>query len=334
MDLVQDEIFVFTPKGDLVQLPLGSTPVDFAFALHTEIGVHCGGAKVDGKMVTLDRRLKSGETVDILTNPNKHPSPGWLDTVKTAKARSLIRRWIKRQRYDESRALGLDMLLKIEKAVDKKITAKERTELVEKYHQRDWEQFLASLGTGDISIHSVQNYFGVTEKQKRSKQQTVSEKRPGVSILGMENLLVRYANCCKPLPGDNIIGFVTRGRGLVIHRSNCENVARDSEGLERAIDVQWEPGEDTFFVASIHVEAADRKSLLRDLSSAIARYNCNIRSASMSTKDNISINDFDVDVKNLADLQRLMTEIRKVKGVSTVRRLDMRSPEKIQGSDA
>ena len=334
MDLFQDEVFVFTPKGDLVQLPAGSTPVDFAFALHTEIGIHCAGAKVDSKMVTLDRLLKSGETVDILTNPNKHPSQGWLDTVKTAKARSLIRRWIKRQRYDESRALGLDMLSKIEKGRGKKITDNERMELVEKYHQRDWDQFLASLGVGDVSIHSVQNYFGLTEKQTRSKHPTVSEKRPGVSIQGMGNLLFSYANCCKPLPGDDIIGFVTRGRGLVIHRSSCENVSRDSEAIERAIDVQWEPGDNTFFVASIRVEATNRKSLLSDLSSAIARYNCNIRSANITTRDNIAIDDFDVDVKDLADLQRLMREIQKVKGVNSVKRLDMRSPENVHGSDA
>ncbi|MFC1573818.1 RelA/SpoT family protein [Candidatus Latescibacterota bacterium] len=332
LDLYQDEIFVFTPKGDLIQLPSGSTPVDFAFALHTEIGFHCAGAKVNGKMVTLDKVLKSSETVDILTNPNKQPSPGWLNAVKTAKARSLIRRWIKRQHYDESHALGLDMLSKIEKNKGSKINEKERKKLVEKYHQRNWDQFVANLGTGDVSLHSVQNFFGLTEKHRRGKPHAVADKKPGVSIQGMGNLLISFANCCKPLPGDDIIGFVSRGRGLVVHRSSCENVINNPDNIERAIHIQWEPGDNMFFVASIRIEAANRKSLLSDISSVIAKFNCNIRSANISTKDDIALEDFDVDVKDLSDLQKLMNEIRKIKGVIQVRRLDVRSPENIKSS--
>ncbi|MBN1291649.1 MAG: bifunctional (p)ppGpp synthetase/guanosine-3',5'-bis(diphosphate) 3'-pyrophosphohydrolase [Candidatus Latescibacteria bacterium] len=330
LDLFQDEIFVFTPKGDLIQLPLDSTPVDFAFALHTEIGIHCSGAKVNGRMVTLDRKLVSGEMVEITTNPNKHPSPGWLNTVMTAKARSLIRRWIKRQRYDESFALGLDMLSKIDKVRGEKLTEDDRQNLVEKYHQRNWDQFIASLGSGDISIHSVRNYFGLTDKPKRGKHKTDSKNNVGVSIQGMENLLVSFAECCKPLPGDNIIGFITRGRGMVIHRSDCENVAGKPESIERAIHVDWEPKDNMFFVASLRVEALNRKSLLSDVTSAIARYNCNIRSANIQTQDDIAFEDFNVDVKSLKDLQNLMKEIRKVKGVSRVVRFDMRSPGNIQ----
>jgi len=326
MDLFQDEIFVFTPKGDLIRLPAEATALDFAFALHSEIGLHCSGAKVNGKMVPLDTKLKSGEWVEILTNANKTPNPGWLNFVKTAKARSLIRRWIKRQHFAESRALGVDMISKIEKHLGRKLTEKDHGKLVEKYHQRDWDQFLAALGSGDVSLHSLQNYFGLTEKPKRGRARTGNRTPVGVSIQGMENLLVSFAKCCKPLPGDDIIGFVTRGRGVIIHRSDCENVRGSEEDLERIIRVEWRPAADVSFVASIRVEARNRKNLLHDIISAMARSNCDVRSARITTQDDIAIDDFDVDVKSLADLQHLMGLIRGVKGVSRVIRLDMRAP--------
>ncbi len=176
---------------------------------------------------------------------------------------------------------------------------------------------------------------GLAEQLKNTTEKK-PEKRPpttsapiGVSMQGMENLLVSFAKCCKPLPGDDIIGFVTRGRGLVIHQSDCENVKHALDEAERAIHVDWEPKEDMFFVATIRIEAANRKSLLSDITSAIARFNCNIRSATITTQDDIATGDFDVDVKDLADLQNLMKEVKKVKGVSSVIRRDMRSPEKI-----
>ena len=325
MDLFQDEIFVFTPKGDLLRLPSGATALDFAFALHTEIGLHCSGAKVNSKIVPLDTELKSGEWVEIMTNSNKTPSPGWLNFVKTAKARSLVRRWIKRQHYDESRALGIDMMSKIEKALARKLTDKDRDKVIEKYHQRDWDRFLAALGSGDVSIHSLHNYFGLTEKKKREPVTPVKAD-VGISLQGMENLLVSFAKCCKPLPGDEIIGFVTRGRGVIVHRANCENVRSLGADLERAIHVDWQPARDLSFVASIRIEAQDRKNLLSDITAAISKSNCDVRSAKIMTKDNIAIDDFDVNVKNLKDLEGLMNLVRRVKGVSRVIRLDLRTP--------
>jgi GTP pyrophosphokinase len=325
MNLFQDEIFVFTPKGDLIQLPAGSTPVDFAFALHTEIGLHCSGAKVNGRMVQLNHELRSGQWVDILTTPNKTPNPEWLNVVKTAKARSIIRRWIKRQHYEESKELGIDMIAKIEKQLDAKISNKDREKLIRKYHQRDWDQFIISLGSGDVSLHSVQNYFGLLPQKKPDKH-TLDHKAPvSVSIQGVENLLVSYAKCCKPLPGDEIVGYVTRGRGMVIHRSECENIKNIGENDDRLIRVKWEPKEGMLFVASIRVEAIDRKGLLTEITAAITKSNCDIRSATAIVKDGIAIDDFDVDVKDLADLYRLIKEIRNVKGIIRVERLDMRS---------
>ena len=336
MDLYQDEIFVFTPKGDLIQLPTGATPVDFAFALHTEIGLHCSGARVNGRIVPLDTELSSGQWVEVMTNPNKLPNPGWLNIVKTAKARSLIRRWIKRQHYNESRELGIDMLSRIEKQRDGKITSQEQKDLLERFHHREWDKLLASLGSGDISLHSVRNFFGLTEKPRKDKSPVVSRASLGVSIQGMDNLLVSFAKCCKPLPGDDIVGFVTRGRGIVVHRSDCDNIRNSGEDPERSIDVDWKPRDDLFFVASIRVEAVNRKSLLTEVSSAIAKANCNIRSANVTTQDDIAIDDFEIDVKSLWNLQKLMREIRNVKGVSRVMRLDMRSPDniiKVSGAD-
>ena len=327
MDLFQDEIFVFTPKGDLVQLPVGSTPVDFAFALHSEIGLHCSGAKVNDKMAPLGVELHSGQWLDILTSPNKTPNPEWLNSVKTAKARSLIRRWFKQQHYEESKELGRGMISKIEKQRGVKLTEKEQEKLVNRYHQRDWDRFLAGLGLGDISFHSVKNFFGLKTERKRDKQETVSKTTIGVAIQGMENLLVSYAKCCKPLPGDDIIGYITRGRGLVVHRNDCENINNLEENDKRIIHVKWEPREDLLFVVSIRVEGTDRKGLLSDITAAIVKSNCDIREANIITKDKFATDDFDVNVKNLKDLQNLMREIHNVKGVTKVIRLDMRSPD-------
>jgi len=328
MDLFQDEVFVFTPKGDLIQLPVGSTPVDFAFALHSEIGFHCGGAKINGRIAPLDAELRSGQWVDILTNQNKTPNPEWLNTVKTAKARSLIRRWIKRQHFEESKNLGQNMVSKIEKQLEKKFGVDEQQKLLERFHQRTWEQFLSSLGSGDISLQSVRHFFGLIPKTKRDKH-PLQKQHFGVSIQGMENLLISYAKCCKPLPGDDVVGFVTRGRGLVIHRNDCENIKNlvDEED-ERIIQATWEDKGDAFFVASIRVEGTDRKGFLTDITGAISKANCDIRSANAMTKDGFAIDDFDVDVKNLADLRKLMSEIGKVKGVNRVIRLDTRTHEK------
>lgn len=325
MDLFQDEMFVFTPKGDLIQLPTDATPVDFAFALHSEIGLHCSGAKVNRRIVPLDTKLQSGQWVEITTHPNKYPNPNWLNTVKTAKARSLIRRWIKRQRDEENFSLGMDMIAKIEKLRGKKISDADKEELMKKYYQRNWDQFIRSLGGGDISNHSIHNFFGLIEK-KQEKRAVTARPPVGISIQGMENLLVSFAKCCKPLPGDEILGFITRGRGMVIHRTDCENITQNINDSERAIHVNWEPKDDLFFVASIRVEGKNRRSLLSDITAAIAKTNCNIRSARISTKDDNAIDDFDVDVKNLVSLQNLIKEIRKVKGVSSVLRRDMRSP--------
>ncbi len=326
MDLFQDEIFVFTPKGDLLRLPAGATALDFAFALHTEIGLHCTGTKVNGKIVPIDTPLKTGEWIEVLTNANKKPSRNWLNFVKTAKARSLVRRWIKRQHFDESRTLGLDMLMKLEKTLGRKLTDKDKEQLVEKYHQRDWDHFVTGLGSGDVSLHSLQNYFDLTEKKKKERIQTPAANMD-VSIQGMENLLVSFAKCCKPLPGDDIVGFVTRGRGVIVHRSDCENVLSLGDDSERAIQVDWQTAGDDSFVASIRVEGQNRHNLLHDITAAFDKAKCDVRSANITTQDDIAVDDFDVNVRSLADLQNLMDLIRRVKGVSRVTRLNMRNPK-------
>ena len=326
LDLFQDEIFVFTPRGELIRLPSGAICLDFAFALHTEIGLHCSGAKVNSKFVTLDTVLISGEWVEILTNPSKKPAQGWLKIVKTAKARSVIRRWIKRQHLDESRELGLDMIAKIEKQLNRKLSKMDHSRLVDKYHQRNWEQFLARLGSGDLSLHSLKNHLGLGEVRPKGKPRRVKDDA-AVSVQGMANLLVSFAQCCKPLPGDDIIGFVTRGRGVVVHRTDCPNIRDLGEDMERAMHMDWQTEGEVSFVASIRVEALDRKHLLSDITSTIAKSKCDIRSAQITTSDDMAIDDFDVDVKSLADLEVLMNEIRRVKDVNRVIRLDKRAPK-------
>ncbi len=319
LDLETDEIFVFTPKGDVKRLPAGATALDFAFALHSEIGLHCSGVKVDKRMVSLDTVLSGNQWIEVFTNANKKPNPNWLDFLKTTKARSYVRRWINRQRRNESRELAIDMLGKIEKEIERKLTEKDKRSLLDKYHQNDWDHLLVALGSGSISPHSLRNFFGIGDKQKRDKTHPVSRNAAGVTIQGVGNLMVSYAKCCKPVPGDEIVGFVSRGRGVVIHRADCHNVGQDQE---RAIAVDWQPPKDSAFVACIRVEGTDRDFFLRDVIDVISSAGLSIIDANISTPEGLTVDDIDVKVTSLKDLDRVMKLLRQVKGVNSVSRHD------------
>jgi GTP diphosphokinase / guanosine-3',5'-bis(diphosphate) 3'-diphosphatase len=330
IDLFQDEIFVFTPKGDVKQLPRGATPIDFAFAVHTEVGLRCAGARVNGRIVPLARELKNGDTVAIHTDPRQRPSRDWLAFVKTARARQKIRQWIKQEEFQSSVALGRDLLdREVKKArrdrpsEDALVTAAAALGLPTAEH------LFAALGRGEVGPTSILNelYPGAGEAQPikpaSAFERLVDRVRgsgKGVRIQGLENLMVRYSQCCQPVPGDDVIGYITRGRGISIHRADCPNVLNLADHPERRIEIEWEAESGDRFYVRLIVEGDDRRGLLSDLASAITQTGTNIGAAEIRSEEGGMTGSFVVDVQDLAHLKKVMKAIRQVSGVISVER--------------
>jgi len=231
IDLFHDEVFVFTPKGDLFRLPSGSTPVDFAFAVHTDIGYHCLGAKVNRKIVPLNYKLRSGDTIEIITSNSQHPNPDWINFVKTSKARSKIKRWIKDSMFEQSLKLGEDILSKEFKKYRIKVKTQDLDDIAPSYGFTNIKQLFAAIGRGEVSslsiIHKLEPKKIKGDSEERIFRRFLRRpKRTGLGVLvqGMDNLLITFGKCCQPVPGDQILGFITRGRGVVIHRTDCKNM--------------------------------------------------------------------------------------------------------------
>ncbi|MFQ5650362.1 MAG: RelA/SpoT family protein [bacterium] len=336
IELFQDEAFIFTPKGDLLKLPVGSTPVDFAFAVHTDIGNHCIGAKVNGKMVPLNYKLKSGDSVEILTSPNQKPNPDWIKFVKTSKARSKIKRWLKESFYDQSVKLGEEILSKHFKKYNIKREDVDLDEIAQGFNFQSAEQLLASIGSGDTSIQTVVNRIA-PEKNLEIKESSLFQKfvhrargtARGVKVQGLDNLMIAFGKCCQPLPGDNILGFITKGRGIVVHRSDCKNIINLIEHPERKIDVEWDVERSKHFMVRLQLLGEDRRNFLLDVSQSISQTETNIVSIEMKVEDSIVHSTIILEVRNLQHLTRVIKKISQVKGVINVERLSS-SHEKVR----
>jgi guanosine-3',5'-bis(diphosphate) 3'-pyrophosphohydrolase len=330
IDLYPEEIFVFTPEGDLKQLPRGATPLDFAFAVHTDVGIHCQGAKVNDRMVPLAAELHSGETIEILTSPAQHPSRDWISLVKTPRAKSKIRHWLKQQSYQQSLALGKEIFeraarkAKLKPEPDDKLLAVAR-----EFGLPDLEHFFVAVGSGDLSINQVLGKLspGVLE-QKTARSSAIGrlvrrrrDSMRGVRIQGMDNLMVRFARCCQPIPGDNIVGYVTRGRGISIHRADCPNSLRLLTQPERQVSVEWAAGEGQSFPVSIEVVGERRVDLLSDVTRVVSDMSADVSNASVQVEGEAFFGRFFIEVRDLRHLQRTMEKIRRVRGVERVSRL-------------
>ncbi|HLL48068.1 MAG TPA: bifunctional (p)ppGpp synthetase/guanosine-3',5'-bis(diphosphate) 3'-pyrophosphohydrolase, partial [Longimicrobiaceae bacterium] len=255
IDLFQDEIFVFTPQGDVKQLPKGATPIDFAFGVHTQVGLHCAGAKLNGRIAPLARELKNGDTVEIITDPKQRPSRDWLAFVKTARARNKIRQWIKQEEFDSSVRLGREFIEREVKKARKDRVSEDRFDTVAKaLDLPDAAHLFAALGRGDVGPQAVfRELWGETTPAAPPKPPSafdrlvdrVRGKPKGVRIQGMDNLMVRYSQCCQPVPGDTVTGYITNGRGISVHRTDCPNLLQLADHPERRVDIEWEsePGE-------------------------------------------------------------------------------------------
>ena len=329
IELFQDEIFVFTPQGDLHQFPKGATPIDFAFNIHTDIGMHCLTAKVNGQVVPLSTRLSSGDTVEIVTSSHQSPSRSWLDSVQTVKARQSIRRWLKDEQHAHSVRLGQELLDRELKRFPDVAVKYDLTTIANELGLPDTEYLYAALGSGDLSVgRLIGRLFPQQPKQSKSRKQ---DKR-GIRIQGMNDLMITFGKCCTPIPGDAIVGLITRGRGVTVHRTDCPNIGQISEEPERILQVNWDMENDQAFTVQLRVRSHDRKFLLSDISKALGDSGCNIQSATTRTLGQIAEQDFWVDVVDITHLQQAMEKANKIEGVLEVLRIDEQFDERNQAS--
>lgn len=335
VELFPEEVYVFTPKGDVKGFPKGATPIDFAYSVHTDIGHRCVGAKVNGKLVPLKYEMKTGDIIEVVTSPHHTPSKDWLKIVKSTRARNKIRAWIKTEERKRSIVLGREIcekdfrryslnFAKLQKMGELKRVAVEFGFVGE-------EDLLASVGYGKLSCNQILGKLLSEEKLAESREQKESRvskvigrltKKSGsaIQINGVDDVMVRFGKCCNPVPGDEVVGFITRGRGVTIHTADC-SFALESDP-ERRIDVTWNRDKRTALPVKIRVSCHDQKGILANIAQVIANCEANISSASVqSTVDKKGINLFEIEVTDLDHLTRVLSSIMKVSGVIKVERL-------------
>ena len=329
IDLFSDEIFVFTPNGDLVQLPVNATPIDFAFSVHTEVGLHCIGAKVDHKVVPLNTVLQNGDTVEVLTSKSQNPSYGWLKFVVTSKARNQINRFLRKAMREESIKLGQQLLEKTLRRLKRSALITEVKESFAKFGYNSSDSFLESIGSGDLSIRNVLKKVQPEEDVVLDKEPVEEEKRfldfarsrsKGIKLQGIKNLMVTFGKCCNPIPGDEMMGFVTRGRGITVHRSSCRSLPLLNEESDRLMPVEWDSARSDIFNVRLKVESLDRKGMLKEITEVISGADINITSVDMKVKDVLSTGYFVVQVNSLKQLDRIINKVSKITGVDGVER--------------
>jgi len=329
IDLFQEELFVFTPKGDLIKLPMGATPVDFAFEVHSDIGLHCIGAKVNGNVVPVNTQLQSGDTVEILTSPTPKPNPNWITFVKTSKASGSLKKWMKNSLKQQSIKLGEELLMNELKSLKIKNITESVKVVAEKMGFSDVQSLYSSIGESETTISNVvkklpEEYLLEFQK-KRFITRLIKKKSKsyrGLRVLGVDNKMLELGTCCHPVPGDKIQGILVKGRGVVIHRSDCQNIQNFIENPDKLVPVLWDVDSSENFTVRIKLVGEDRIGFLRDVTSAISNLNTNIIKVNMEVKDSIITNTMLIEVPNLRQLTEIMMNIRKVKGVINVERFD------------
>ena len=328
LDLYQDEIFVFTPTGDVIQLPRGATPLDFAFAVHTEVGVHCLGARINGRIAPLSRELKNSDTVEIITSPTARPTRDWLAHVRTGRARHRIRQRLRMEEQKASLKLGREILdREVKRRRMARLTEEEMQQATRSLKFPDTNHLVVAVGQGEVSASDVirQVHPNIEPEPPRPGpiDRLVDKVRgtgKGVRIQGTEGLLVRYAQCCQPVPGDSVSGYVTRGRGVSIHRSDCPNLLLLDDEPERRLEIDWQEVRGERFIVRLALEATDRRALYADIASAVAETGTDIRSLELQSRDARVTGAMEVEVENLPHLQKILRSVRRVKGVIEVSR--------------
>jgi len=342
IDLFQDEIFVFTPEGDVKRLPKGATAIDFAFAVHTEVGLKCQGAKVNGRIAPLHRALKNGDTLEILTGPHARPSKDWLNHVKTARARQKIRQWINREERATSIALGKDILARELRRRRLSVPGEGAVRAAAAdLSQASADGLYEVLGRGDVPIGQVIRALfpdHVAQELEAPKPNVFGRVLDrirlgrGVRIHGVDGLMVRYAQCCQPVPGDQVVGYVTKGRGISIHRADCPNLLTMPDDVDRRVEIDWQSIQGELFVVCLGVSGEDRRGLYADLMEAVSQTGTNIKATELWSKDGAMFGSVLVEVENQTHLAKVMRVMRRVKGVSSVDRREPTSSTVSRGS--
>ncbi len=334
LDLFSGEVYVFTPKGDVKELPMGATPVDFAYSIHSEVGNRCIAAKVNERIVPLSYHLKNGDIVRITTSKNHKPSKDWLNFVKTSTARTRIRQWIKQEEREESIAIGRNILekefRKINLALSSQLKGEEILDVAHKFSLNSVDDLLANIGYGKLSPKQVLNRLvppldikedrpeglvqKIVQRIKRKKADT------GIRVKGMSDMLIRFGKCCHPLPGEPVIGFITRGRGVTIHAKNCRHT-RDVD-QDRLVGVEWERTEDVNYLARLRVTNISKKGMLATISAILAQSEANIVDADVQTTvDKKGISTFTIEISDYNQLRDIISKIKKIKEVLKVERI-------------
>ncbi len=324
-DIFIDQVFVYTPKGEIKDLPRGATPLDFAYRVHTELGHRCIGAKVNGKLVPLNYQLNNGDVVEIVSSKgDKAPSRDWLNPhlgyINTSHAREKIRQWFSKQERADNIERGRELLEKEMRHLG--IRASEREELAKLFKYDSLDDFLAAIGYGGISTHQIAVKLSAQQEQPPVKTEVAQPSPPesAIRVLGMGDLVTHLARCCRPVPGDKIVGYVTRSRGVTIHRQDCYNVVHEDE-KERLVAVEWGQT-DSLYPVSIQVDAWDRVGLIRDITTIVAEEGVNIADVSSVHHDDHTVAEyFTLQTKDLAQLSRLMAKIDGIRGVIGVSRV-------------
>jgi GTP pyrophosphokinase len=328
IDLFPDDIYVFTPKGDVKELPRGATPVDFAYAIHSELGHKCVGARVNGKLVPLRHQLRSGDMVEVQTNPGHKPSKDWLGFVVTSKAKAKIRQWIKAEQRERSIDLGKALiekeLAKHDLSLPKMLKSGELLTVAKEFSFETVDDLFAGVGYGLYTpLHVLGKYIPEVEKPSKL-QKIISTIRKGkdssIRIEGIDGVVVRFAKCCNPIPGDKIFGFITRGRGLTVHVADCPNV--DTYDDQRKVPVSWELNKQYSYPVRLKVSGEDKKGLLSEISSVMSSHKANIVSAqAMTYPDRSAAGIYEIEIGHMSQLQKIIRSLQKIKGIRSVERL-------------
>ena len=336
VDLFPNEVYIFTPKGSVKPFPIGSTPIDFAYSIHSDVGSHCSGAKVNGKIVPLRYELRSGDTVEILTSPNQKPSKDWLKLVKTSRAKTKIRQWFTAEEREKSITLGKEILEKELRKYDlqqaKLIKSGELATVASEFSFQGVEDLIAAVGYGKITANQIIGKILPQEKLEQQKeelkegrfkhfiQKITHTPRDALLIKGIDNVMVRYAGCCNPVPGDKVVGFITRGRGVTIHTADCQNAMDDDP--HRKVEVEWDSTKEYSYPVRIQIYSQDKKGLLGDISNSISSQGANIKNARVdTTEDKKAISTFEVEIRDLNHLNKVIRALEKIKGVQRVERI-------------
>ncbi len=336
VDLFPNEVYIFTPKGEVKQFPIGSTPIDFAYSIHSDVGNHCAGAKINGKIVPLRYELRSGDTVEILTLPNQKPSKDWLKFTKTSRAKAKIRQWFTSEEREKSAILGKEILEKELRKYDlqqaKLIKSGELVRVANEFSFQGVEDLIAAVGYGKVTANQIIGKLLPQEKIEQQKeelkegrfkhliQKITRAPKDALLIKGIDNVMVRFAGCCNPVPGDKVVGFITRGRGVTIHTSDCQNAL--DEDPHRKVEVEWDSAKEYSYPVRIRIYSEDKKGLLGDISNSISSHQANIKNARVdTTEDKKAISTFEVEIRDLTHLKKVIRALEKIKGVHRVERM-------------